>query len=892
MDEIFKADFDDSEIIAKLEGIEKQLTETGKAGEAAARDMGAAFGQAEKQAGELGTAISNANKSVSEQQKEVKQAEKANSSWLQSIKQTIVGQQIGGKTLGEWAEQAKGFGQRIVDATKGVQGATIAQRAFNMVAGAFGGGIIAVVGVLIGYLTKFQGGMDKIAQATAVAGAVINTVLTRAVSLGGALGKIFSGDFKGAAEDAKAAISGIGAAILDTANAAFVLEKRIQALRDTTITSSVEIARQRAQLEELKAIVDDDTVSIGRRISVQKEAASVETDIAKKRFDQALEQQQIEQQRFALSTKTAADREAFAKAEIELTEAKKDLDLSVLSNEQKARELRKQAAEESKKAADERKKQLEEERKALEALNKDLQKLRLAALGEGLDAELFQVNQKFDELAKTAEEGIAKYNEIAARRGLTADELAKQKEFAELEKQIEEQRLGALLDVITEYAEKDAAIEREQEERKKALADKDLGRARAAAEAQRALRDEQINLTEQQNERFLKELADKGAKESDVEKARANLDKFIQAERLNNELQFQQNLLSITAAGDTEQIAQIEATIATIQAKIGNLQIDEPNPGKKGKGIYGLLGFTDEEGAAIGEATSQIVSAINEIAAARIAAAEARVEAINTEISAQEEAVNREAELAKEGVANNLAAEKTRLAELKKQRDAALKEEAKAKRAAILLDSVQQLSSLITASANIFKALSGLPFGLGVPVAVGLIAAMFGAFVAAKAKALKSVEPPKFRKGVKITGRTHEQGGEPLTDSAGNFIGEAEHGEWLIGTKPSKEHDKFLDRVNRNEFAGVDLNALLPRKSKYQDTTGQAASRVRDIEARKADVSDARQFEAMKAAYLQGSEKIVKAIEGRPETMPWKNGYKRQVKKGNVVHTEVVLPAD
>ena len=322
MDEIFKAEFDDSKILESLNRIEKQLTETGQAGDEAGQITAASFADAEKQITEFEKAVQDSSKATAQQAQAVNAAQKANQSWFQSIKQTIAGQQIGGKTLAEWGDQAREFAGRIQEGAKAVNGATVAQRVFNGVLKASGIGLlVGVVGTLIAYFTKFQGGIDKVSQAMSVFNGVVNTVLTRAVALGGALIKVFSGDFSGAASDAKAAITGIGAAIVDAATAAYNLELRIQALRDTTITTSVQLARQQAQLESLKTVYEDETVAIGRRIQVQQQAASLETNIAKTRFDLALEAQQIAQEEFASSTKTAADKQRFADAEIKFTEA-------------------------------------------------------------------------------------------------------------------------------------------------------------------------------------------------------------------------------------------------------------------------------------------------------------------------------------------------------------------------------------------------------------------------------------------------------------------------------------------------------------------------------------------------------------------------------------------
>lgn len=892
MEEIFKAEFNDSEILASLERIEKQLTETGQAGESAGRDVVESFATAEKQLNEFDAALAKAGKQTAENAKQVNTARAANESWLQSIRQTIAGQQVAGKTLGEWAEQAKGFSGRLGEMAANMGKTGIAQKALGVGLRVVGGLLAVGAGLIVAYFTRFQSGIDRAQQLISGFRAGLSTLLDRVGSLGGALVKVFSGDFSGAAADAKAAITGIGSAILDAASAAFELEKRIQALRDVTITSSVELARQQTTLESLKAVYEDETQAIGRRINVQQKAAQIEVGIARQRFDLALEQQQIEQERFALSTKTAADKQKFADAEIRLQEAERDLNAAIINGEREARELRKTAAEEAKKASEARKKALEEERKILEGLAKDLQKLRLAALGEGLDADLLAVNQKFDELIKVTQNGVNELNKIEARRGLSPEEQAQRQEFADLSVKIEEQRLTAILGVLEEYNEKDAALAKEQLERQKELSEKERKELEDRIKAQKDLRDIALQTAEAQAERFLFGLEQQGASEAEIAKTKEQFDLEIQRSRLQNELDFQNAMLATLDAGDTARIEQAKATIELLKTQIGNITNELENPEKEPFSIWKLLGINDEDAQeGIKEATAQIVGFINEITAARIEAAEAAVDAIDRQIEKQEEAINREAELAKQGLANDLSTEKERLAELKKQREAAAKEEAKARRAQIALDTVQQAVSLVTASANIFKSLSGLgPFGI--PLAIGLIAAMFGAFVAARSRALKAAEPPKFRKGVKLSGPSHEHGGIDMIDQRGEVIGEAEGDEWLIGTGPSREHDPFLKRLNSGEFKGVDLDGMIPRRGRYDNRAGEAVERIREIERTKSDLSEARHWAALKDAYGQGAERIVKAIEEKPEVMPWKGGYKRVKKKGNLTQTETVIPVD
>lgn len=901
MDEKFSILFDDKPAFDSLDRLEKKLTQTGEVAEQTGNSIAESFDDATKQINEFDEAISDASKSTSEQAKQVNNAQKANQNWLASIKQTIAGQQIGGKTLAEWGDQAKAFSEKINLSGKAMQGASIAGRVLGGALKLIGiGALIGLVASAINYFRRFQSGVDKVAQVMAAVNAVIDKAITGFLNLGAGIGKILGGMavlatgssagfaiMKEGADQALGSVNTLTVGLFDAAKTAAQLEAAFQALRETTIAVSLENAKNRVELEKQKAIADDTTKSFRERINAQIQAGKLAKDAAEGTLAIASEELRLSKLKFQENKENAEAKERQEKAEKGFFDALIERNSAISESEQKLRELRKEASEEQQKRAEARKKALEDERKLLEGLAKDLQKLRLAALGDGLDAEIFQVNQKFDELAKVAENGVEKLNAIEAKRGLSPEELAQRAEFQQLAVQIEEQRLGALLDVITEFNEKEIAIADEQEKRKQALAEKDLERAIKALEAEKKLRDEQINLTEQQNKKYLLELAAKGEDEKKIKEAEAELDTFIQAARLNNELEFQQNLLALTDKGNTEQVAQIEATIATIQAKIKNLQIDPAK--KKGKGIFGLLGIDDENAQqAIKDATAQLIDAINQVSQARIDAAAKEVELLDEKISKQEEAVQREAEIAKEGQANFLKEEKDKLAELKKQRDAAAKEEAKARRAQILLDSVSQLSSLITASANIFKSLSGLPFGAGVPIAIALIAGMFGAFVAAKARALKAAEPPKLRKGARLEGRTHEQGGTPLTDSDGIVFAEAEKGEWLIGTGPSKEHDQFLERVNKGEFKGVNLNALLPKN--YRNPASEAAVRIRDIESRKADISQDQQWRAMKAAYMEGSAQIVQAIKEQPEILPFLGGYKKVVKKGNITEIETVIP--
>jgi hypothetical protein len=187
-----------------------------------------------------------------------------------------------------------------------------------------------------------------------------------------------------------------------------------------------------------------------------------------------------------------------------------------------------------------------------------------------------------------------------------------------------------------------------------------------------------------------------------------------------------------------------------------------------------------------------------------------KIEQIDEQISVQETAIEKERKAQEDGLANNLSIEQRKLQELQAQRRKAAQDrlnlERKAATQQLIIDSAQQGSSLATMAANVIKAESNKGL-LGVAFAISAIAFMFKIFAQAKANSQKLSDIPKLRKGKKLEGNTHEGGGNDI------FVGgrhryEAEAGEWLIGTKPSRLHDRFLSRLNNGEFDNYDLGKI------------------------------------------------------------------------------------
>ena len=231
------------------------------------------------------------------------------------------------------------------------------------------------------------------------------------------------------------------------------------------------------------------------------------------------------------------------------------------------------------------------------------------------------------------------------------------------------------------------------------------------------------------------------------------------------------------------------------------------------------------------------------------------------------------------------------LEEATKLRNEALKREEKAKKQQIALESISQVSSLITAAASTLAQFTGPQL----PIGIILVAAMFTAFAIAKAKALKAAEAPKLRKGKRFDGNTHEQGNEDMVFD-GKRAYKVEKDEWLIGTEPSREHDRFLGNLNSGKYKGVDLAAIADRRggarSDYQSPISESAARTTALQGRRDRVTETMHYNAITKAYEAGADKIVAAIKKKPSYAPWKNGYKQITETGHGTDTVVYQPSE
>jgi len=248
-----------------------------------------------------------------------------------------------------------------------------------------------------------------------------------------------------------------------------------------------------------------------------------------------------------------------------------------------------------------------------------------------------------------------------------------------------------------------------------------------------------------------------------------------------------------------------------------------------------LLDALNIDEAQAKEALSGIGDIVNDAFSGFIALAEAQitqqkrvVEARQKSVDDLEQQLEDEQALANQGFANNLDATQAKLdtetALLKKEEEKRLSLEKKAAQIRLRQEALQTASSIALSVAKVLAAESGKGL-LGIITAAAAIASIFALIANAKAQAAKFSSPPQLREGARLEGASHEGGGIPIfVDGRHGYT--AEGNEWLIGTRPSREHDGFLERLNDNEFSGMDLGKQIDFSNAFFD---DPAAMIREL---------------------------------------------------------------
>ena len=272
--------------------------------------------------------------------------------------------------------------------------------------------LVLAVGTLVTYFTQTKKGAELLQVAFKGVGAAIAVITDRISAIGGAIVKVFKGDFKGAVEDAKGAVSGLGAEIVKETKQMVELTKASQSLRDSQRDLNVETARRRAELESLKLIAEDTTKTEAERLSAAEAAMQLETELLDKRVANATEALRLKKAEVDASESTAEDLDELAQLEIDLFNIRQESTTKQIELNNKINSIRKegQAAreqeEKDRQAAEDERAAAEEEkllnRHALE------QELALLKAESEEERELLRLEQEAEKLLKETEDAEAR----------------------------------------------------------------------------------------------------------------------------------------------------------------------------------------------------------------------------------------------------------------------------------------------------------------------------------------------------------------------------------------------------------------------------------------------------------------------------------------------------
>lgn len=338
--------------------------------------------------------------------------------------------------------------------------------------------------------TSTEGGAKKFDQILAGLTATVQVITDRALSFGNALIKLFSGDFTGAAAEARNSIKGVGSEIQETYNKTVQLTKRLQELAKEEREDAVDKAKRERDLAKIREDQNDETIPIRIRL---KNAKMLRDEQIKNAKDDLARSTEIAKSKIELylMEKNGAFKYAQEIADLRkgIYNTERENAAEGIRTNKVIRNLEKQEKDEKqailKDFDDTRKKHLEN-KNAFELRSLKLkQELELAVMSEGLEKELTIINNKLnDELAanKKAIAGgqlnqrqanilNAQITALANKDKLTAQEKAHAKEQAAQIKN--EQVIAKIKTDFNKYLadERKKAIDKEFADRNKNLLD-------------------------------------------------------------------------------------------------------------------------------------------------------------------------------------------------------------------------------------------------------------------------------------------------------------------------------------------------------------------------------------------------------------------------------------
>ena len=313
-----------------------------------------------------------------------------------------------------------------------------------LVANPLGATIAAVVlafTALFKAFTSTKAGGEQLEQFMSGLGAVIDVIRDRVLAVGDTITKFFKGDFKGALDSAKKAVSGFGAEVTKEFSKAAQATRILQKVDDEFRRLSVTRAKVNRDLAATKEIITDENASLAEKRKALDEVRKAEEKQTQAELRNAQKKLDAIKAKNALSDTGKEDLDKEAAAEAELFRLQEESARNNRTFNKQERTLRKEAEAEQKQQHQDRLARMKEEQQARDEDLKQLKKYQQDAsdlFKSEYDKQLRDINEKYDAQIALAK----KYNQ-----DITDLEKAKNKELEDLNaKQVDLTRGG--LDLV------------------------------------------------------------------------------------------------------------------------------------------------------------------------------------------------------------------------------------------------------------------------------------------------------------------------------------------------------------------------------------------------------------------------------------------------------------
>lgn len=357
------------------------------------------------------------------------------------------------------------------------------------------------------------------------------------------------------------------------------------------------------------------------------------------------------------------------------------------------------------------------------------------------------------------------------------------------------------------------------------------------------------------------------------ELAASEFDLLNKNERQKTQFQLQQERERLQKILELNKTAGVKLTaeqVATIQNQIA--AIDKVSKKTPYNNLYEVLGIglDSEQQEALNTAIGSVVEGINMAIDAWLQEAEAAITASNARVDAAQRALDAEIEARNNGYANNVVQAQKELELEKQQQQKAIEEKQKAQKAQLAIDTITQASSLITASANIWSSLSGIPI-VGVGLAVAALATMWGTFLASKAKAIQVTKETYGDGTVELlNGGSHASGHDiDLGTKADGTRRRAEGGEYfaIINKRNSRRFGSIIPDVINSFNDGTFADKYQRANS---DMAGVALAMVggsgTDVSTLEKDVREIRE-QGERNRFVDGNGNVVEMYKNLKQTI-------------------------